>query len=364
MKTENYKLYFLSFSHFFGIGPIKLRALIDYFGSVKNVYNAKEKDLVLVIGPILAKKFIHFKNIFDPVKRLAQLNEKHVSIICWGDKKYPSLLKNISDPPICLYIKGNINNFNFDNLTIGIVGTRTPTIYGIQIAKKFSRELTKAGFTVVSGLALGVDAVAHFECLYSSGKTIAVLGCGVNIIYPADNRNLYYEIIEKDGLIISEFPPEQLVLKGLFISRNRIISGLSKGVIIIEGGEHSGALITAKYAAEQGRDVFAPPSPINSNMSRAPNILLKEGAKLITSVNDIFEEFNLKITPAKKEDVLKDLSFEEKLIVELLSKKSMIVDEIIISIKLPTNQILNLLSFLEIKGIIEKNSQNQYQLHF
>ena len=135
-------------------------------------------------------------------------------------------------------------------------------------------------------------------------------------------------------------------------------------MIIIEGGEHSGALITAKYAAEQGRDVFAPPSPINSNMSRAPNILLKEGAKLITSVNDIFEEFNLKITPAKKEDVLKDLSFEEKLIVELLSKKSMIVDEIIISIKLPTNQILNLLSFLEIKGIIEKNSQNQYQLHF
>jgi len=361
---ENCKLYYLSFSHFFGIGPIKLKALIDSFGSVKDAYDAKEKDLSLVIGQTLAKKFIHFKNIFDPVKRLVELNKKQVSVINWEDKKYPSLLKNIPDPPICLYVKGNVDNFDFDKLTIGIVGTRTPTIYGQQVAKKFSSELTRAGFTIISGLAIGIDAIAHWECLNSAGKTIAVLGCGVNVIYPADNRNLYYKIIEKGGLIISEFPPEQLVLKGLFISRNRIISGLSKGVIIIEGGEHSGALITARYAAEQGRDVFAPPSPINSDMSKAPNILLKEGAKLITSVNDIFEEFNLKITPAKKEDILKDLSVEEKSIVELLAKKSTIVDEIVVSIKMPTNQVLNILSVLEIKGIIEKNSQNQYQLRF
>ncbi len=359
---KDHTKYYVAFSHFFGIGPIKLRALLDYFGSVKDAYNAKEKDLSLVIGQTLARKFIHFKNIFDPLKRLAELNKKQVTVISWEDKKYPLLLKNISDPPICLYVKGNINNFDFDKLTIGIVGTRTPTIYGQQIARKFSSELTRAGFTIVSGLAIGVDAIAHWECLNSAGKTIAVLGCGVNIIYPADNRNLYYKIIEKGGLIISEFPPEQLVLKGLFIARNRIISGLSKGVIIIEGGEHSGALITARYAAEQGRDVFAPPAPINSNMSQAPNILLKEGAKLITSVNDVFEEFNLKITPAKKEDILKDLSEEEKSIVELLTKKSMIVDEIVVSIKIPTNQVLNTLSVLEIKGIIEKNSQNQYQL--
>lgn len=361
---KNDLLYYLAFSHFFGIGPIKLKALIDYFGSVKVAYNANEKDLSLVIGQTLARKFIHFKNIFDPVKRLADLNKKQVTIISWEDKKYPILLKNISDPPICLYVKGNINNFDFEKLTIGIVGTRTPTIYGQQIARKFSSELTRVGFTIVSGLALGIDAIAHWECLNAGGKTIAVLGCGVNIIYPADNRNLYYKIIEKGGLIISEFPPEQMVLKGLFIARNRIISGLSKGVIIIEGGEHSGALITAKYAAEQGRDVFAPPSPINSDMSKAPNILLKEGAKLITSVNDVFEEFNLKITPAKKEDILKDLSDEEKSIVELLAKKSMVIDEIVVSIKIPANQVLNTLSVLEIKGIIEKNSQNQYQLRF
>jgi len=356
--------YYLAFSHFFGIGPIKLKALIDYFGSVKDAHNAKEKDLSQVIGQTLARKFIHFKNVFDPVKRLAELKKKQVTVICWEDKKYPLLLKNIPDPPICLYVRGNIKNFDFDKLTIGIVGTRTPTIYGTQIARKFSSELTKAGFTIVSGLALGIDAIAHWECLNSRGITIAVLGCGVNIIYPADNRNLYYKIIEKGGLIISEFPPEQLVLKGLFITRNRIISGLSKGVIIIEGGEHSGALITAKYAAEQGRDVFAPPAPINSDMSKAPNILLKNGAKLITSVTDIFEEFNLKITPAKKEDILKDLSNEEKSIVELLSKKSMVVDEIVIDIKMPTSRVLNTLSVLEIKGIIEKNSQNQYQLCF
>lgn len=361
---KDHTKYYVAFSHFFGIGPIKLKALIDYFGSVKGAYNAKEKDLSLVIGHTLAKKFIHFKNIFDPVKRLAELNKKQVVVVSWEDKKYPFLLKNISDPPICLYVKGNVNYFDFNKLTIGIVGTRTPTIYGQQIAKKFSSDLAAAGFNIISGLAIGIDTIAHWSCLNAGGKTIAVLGCGVNIIYPADNRNLYYKIIEKGGLIISEFPPEQLVLKGLFISRNRIISGLSKGVIIIEGGEHSGALITAKYAAEQGRDVFAPPSPINSDMSKAPNILLKEGAKLITSVNDVFEEFNLKITPAKKEDILKDLTGEEKSIVELLSKELMIVDEIVVSIKIPTNQVLNTLSVLEIKGIIEKNSQNQYQLCF
>jgi DNA processing protein len=364
LKTENCKLYYLAFSHFFGIGPVKLKTLINYFGSVKKAYNAKEKYLSPVIGPVLTKKFLHFKNIFDPVKRLTELKKKQVSIISWEDKKYPVLLKNISDPPICLYVRGNIDDFNFSKLTIGIVGTRTPTIYGQQIARKFSSELTTAGFTIVSGLALGVDAIAHWQCLNSKGVTIAVLGCGVNVIYPADNRNLYYKIIEKGGLIISEFPPEQLVLKGLFIARNRIISGLSKGVIVIEGGEHSGALITAKYAAEQGRDVFAPPAPINSDMSKAPNILLKEGAKLITSVNDVFDEFNLKITPAKKEDILRDLSVEEKIIIEILAKKSMVVDEIVVSVKIPTNQVLNMLSVLEINGIIEKNSQNQYQLRF
>lgn len=355
-------IYYLSFSHFFGIGPIKLKALIEYFGSVKGTYNAKEKDLSLVIGSTLAKKFIRFKNVFDPVKRLAELKKKQITVISWADKKYPLLLKNITDPPICLYVRGNVNNFDFDKLTVGIVGTRTPTIYGTQIAKKFSTDLALAGFNIVSGLAIGIDTVAHWSCIGAGGRTVAVLGCGVNIIYPADNRNLYYRIIEKGGLIISEFPPEQLVLKGLFIARNRIISGLSKGVVIIEGGEHSGALITAKYAAEQGRDVFAPPSPINSDMSKAPNLLLKEGAKLITSVNDIFEEFNLKITPAKIEDVLKDLSGVEKSVVELLSKKLMVVDEIVVSLKIPTNRVLNTLSVLEIKGIIEKNSQNQYQL--
>jgi DNA processing protein len=358
------KIYYLAFSHFFGIGPIKLKALVGRFGSVKSAYNATENDLSSIIGQTTAKKFIRFKNIFDPAKELTELNKKQISIICWEDDKYPPLLKNISDPPICLYVKGNVNNFDFNKMTIGIVGTRTPTIYGQQIARKFSSELTKAGFTVISGLAIGIDTISHWSCLDESGKTIAVLGCGVNIIYPADNRNLYYKIIEKGGLIISEFPPDQLVLKGLFISRNRIISGLSKGVIIIEGGEHSGALITARYAAEQGREVFAPPSPINSNMSKAPNILLKEGAKLITSVNDIFEEFNLKIAPAKIEDILKNLTAEERSIVELLVKKSFVVDEIVVSLTIPTNQILNTLSILEIKGIIEKNSQNQYQLCF
>src|SRR3989338_348038 len=161
-----------------------------------------------------------------------------------------------------------------------IVGTRKPTSYGIQVARKFAYELTEAGFIIVSGMAMGIDTVAHQAALDAGGKTVAVLGCGVNIIYPAINYQLYHNIIKSGGAVISEFPPDQTVLKGLFISRNRIISGLSKGVLIAEGGEFSGALITAKYAGIQGKDVFAVPSSINSEMASAPNLLIKQGAKI------------------------------------------------------------------------------------
>ncbi len=243
-----------------------------------------------------------------------------------------------------------------------IVGTRKPTSYGIQVARKFAYELTEAGFVIISGMAMGIDTVAHQAALDAGGKTIAVLGCGVNIIYPVSNRGLYENIIKTGGAVLSEFPPNQTVLKGLFISRNRIISGLSRGVLIAEGLKDSGALITARCAGEQGKEVFAPPSPITSDMSQAPNFLLKQGAKLVTSIEDIMEEFDMKITPRKKEDIRKNLTEIGKLIFDILSKNPQTVDDLAIGLSKTVPEILNAISVMEIEGIVEKNQEKKYQI--
>ena len=356
---KNDLLYYLFFSHFLGIGPMKLASIMAVRGSIKRAYETNQKELETIIGMKLAQKFIDFRKRFDPVKKYDDLKKKNIKIICIADKNYPNSLKQISDPPICIYVKGELDSLT--QFTLAIVGTRLPTVYGQQVAYRFSRELAEAGFTIVSGMALGIDAVAHRATLDAQRKTIAVLGCGVDIIYPAANRSLYEKIIE-NGAVISEFPPGHMVIKGLFIARNRIISALSSGVLVIEGGERSGALITAKYAAEQGKEVFAVPSAITSNMSSAPNILIKQGAKLVTSTTDIFEELNIKITPNKNDDIESKLNEDEKIIYLFLKENSSTVNEIIVSLNKPTSEILNILSILEIKGIIEKNNENKYQI--
>ena len=270
-------------------------------------------------------------------------------------------MKNISDPPICIYMKGS-TGWSTPTTYFAIVGTRKPTSYGIQITKKFGRELVEAGFVIVSGMALGIDTIAHQAALDSKGKTIAVLGSGVNVIYPSSNFQLYHNIIKSGGAVISEFPPNQYVLKGLFISRNRIISGLSRGVLIAEGGEFSGALITAKYAGIQGKDVFAIPSPINSQMSSAPNLLIKQGAKMVTSTQDILDEFEMPITPKRKEDIQEKLSGLEKSIFDILIKNPETVDYLALNLHQTASQILNIISLMEINGIIEKNIEKKYQI--
>lgn len=399
MKINNHEkyLYYLSFSYFLGIGPVRMKALLSYFGSVKKAYFGKREEIQNVIGDIIGQRFCLFRSNFNLEKKAKELENKKISMVFWEDEKYPQELLNISDPPICLYCKGDINllsdssvaNFitresppelrtsgysKVKNLlptsqqnnsilpTFAIVGTRNPSIYGSQIAKKISSELAGAGFTIVSGLALGIDAIAHRGALDANGKTIAVLGCGVDIIYPAYNRFLYNQIIEKNGVVISEFPPGKTVEKGLFISRNRIISGLSKGVLVVEGQEKSGALITARYAGEQGKEVFAVPGQITSSVSTAPNFLIKQGAKMVTTVEDIYEELNIKIQPKRKEEIEKLLNETEKIIFRVLQENPMSADEIIGKTKFTIAQILNTLSLLELKGIIEKNSEGKYQI--
>lgn len=357
-------LYYLGFSHFLGIGPVRFSLLKKNFKNLKEAYFGKKSDLEPLLGQKLTEKFINFRNQFDPLKKLEQLRKKEIKVITIDDKTYPQDLKNISDPPICLYVKGNFDFLDFNKfLSIAIVGTRKPTSYGEAIALKFSFELAKAGFIIVSGLAFGIDTLAHQGALKAQGKTIAVLGCGVDIVYPVANKPLYQEIIQKNSAVISEFPPGQTVLKGLFISRNRIISALSKGIIVVEGAKDSGSLITARYAAEQGKEVFAPPSPITSKMSEAPNILLKQGAKLLTSVEDIFQEFNIKISPKKEEKIKENLTSFEKQIYDYLKEKPLTLDDLVLKLNQPITEILKTLSILEIKNLIKKNSENYYQIN-
>lgn len=212
-----------------------------------------------------------------------------IRTVSLGDKRYPPLLREISDPPRVLYVRGRGSKINLLK-TIAVVGTRHVTAYGRQVTKKLVTELVEKGFTIVSGLATGVDTVAHRAAIEAGGKTIAVLGCGIDIIAPPSNATLYWDIVCGHGAVVSEIQPGIRTDKKRFVTRNRIISGLSRGVVVIEGTDHSGTLITARYAAEQGREVFAVPGPITSKFSRAASILLKNGAKLVESADDILEE--------------------------------------------------------------------------
>ena len=355
--------FYLGFSHFLGIGPVRFSILLNHFKTATKAYTASFTGLSGVIGKNWAEKFVRFRSRFDPFKKLEEVEKKGIKVIPIHNPSYPQILQEISDPPICLYIKGDSGNFDFSkDLCFAIVGTRTPTVYGQQVTVKFTEELVEAGFVIISGMAIGIDSVAHQTALNNKGRTIAFLGCGVDIIYPAINASLYHKIIQRGGLIISEFPPGETVVKGLFIARNRLISGISQGVLIAEGSKDSGALITARYAAEQGKEVFAPPGPLNSKMSEAPNILLKQGAKLVTSVTDILDEFNLRIAPKKKEEIENQLNKEEKMTFVAMKKEAKSADEIAAEVKMPIDKVLNNLSLLEIKGVIEKNSEGKYQI--
>lgn len=355
--------YDLAFSHFLGIGPMKFDLLLSRFSTSKNAYEATYKDLEEVLGPKLSTEFIKFKATFDPVKKLSDITKKDIKVITRTDKHYPGTLRKISDPPIVLYVRGRADQINCEtDILFGIVGTRKPTSYGEQIARKFAEELAACGFIITSGMALGVDSIAHIGALKQSSCTVAVLGCGVDIIYPPSNKKLYEDIREKGGIILSEFPPGMTVLPGLFISRNRLISGLSRGVLVIEGLKESGGLITARYAGQQGKEVFAPPAPLTSPMSYAPNMLLKEGAKLVTCVEDILEEFKLKVTPARKKNMEKDLSADERKIMQIITREPSRTDDIIGAAGLSIAKVSETLSLLEIKEIIEKNSEGKYQV--
>lgn len=274
-----------------GLGPVKKFALLNKFETAKRIYNATEKEILKVDG--MSDKIVQNMQKAKDAKLLEKYEKyilkNDIKIINILDDNYPAKLKNIYAPPITIFAKGDISLLN--SKSIAIVGSREPSKYGIYVAEKFSKELSKEGITIVSGLARGIDTFAHVGALSSFGKTIAVLGSGIDVVYPKENAKYYREISEK-GLIISEYIVGTAPESKNFPQRNRIISGLSDGVLVVEARKNSGTMITTDFALEQGKELYVIPGNITSNLSAGTNNLIKEGAKLVTDVYEILEDLN------------------------------------------------------------------------
>lgn len=345
--------------NFTGINPVKVKKLLEVFGNVEEIFKLPEGELKKYrIGERTIEKIKKWEKI--PWEREIETAESMgIKIITFEDEEYPPLLKEIPDPPFVLYVKGNLNlNCEYN---IAIVGTRNPSIYGLKMAEKFSSELASIGFTIVSGLARGIDTQAHRAALKVDGKTIGVLGSGFLHPYPKENEKLMEEIFE-NGAVVSEFPLNTLPLRENFPRRNRIISGLSKGVIVVEAGQKSGALITANYAIEQNREVFAIPGQINSLTSSGTHKLLKEGAKLVEDISDIIEEIYPQIEFKKEQKKVKiEVNQEEREILEIIKKEGTHIDEIFSNTDIPPSRVNQILLNLQFKGLIKLLPGKIYQ---
>lgn len=358
--NDEEKQYWLGFSAFPGIGPLRFKLLKEYFGSAQKAWNAPEANLRAIgLGDRLTAKFCSFRKNFSFDEYRTKLLSKNIQTVTLDDAYYPELLSHISDPPFVLYILGDLKRDWKLTHTIAVVGTRKVTGYGEQVTQRITEGLVDAGLTVVSGMAYGVDTVAHQTAIDHGGCTVAVLGCGVDIIHPKSNTTLYWSIVKKYGLVVSEYPPGTYAEKGLFPARNRIISGLSLGTVVTEGASDSGALITARFAADQGREVFAVPGPITSSLSQGPIELLKHGAKIVTDAKDILEELKIVNNPIIRSsnkliiEKIKDVSKDERKILEILKNENLHFDEIARKSRTPISRVGSILTMMEMKGLVK-----------
>ena len=358
MLSENHEYEsLLNLSAVPGIGPGKMRALVGYFQSASKIFRASARTLVHVEG-IDTKTAENIKkhNSQDfAAKQLRELDKLGGRLVTFWDEEYPESLKQIYDPPAMLFVKGELTAK--DKYAIAIVGTRQPSHYGRKVAEKLTTELARKGLTIVSGLAYGIDTLAHRFALQSMGRTIAVLGSGLNVIYPRENSSLAKKIIT-NGALISEYPLGTGPDRNNFPKRNRIVCGMSLGVIVVEAGIKSGALITASIALEQNREVFAIPGNIDSPKSIGTNDLIKQGAKAVTSTEDILEELYPKLGRfIEHQEVQVDdikLDGNEKKIFEILSHEPQHIDSLALNTKLTTSKVLSILLALELKNVIKQ----------
>lgn len=342
-----------------GIGPNRFYKLIEMFGNAYNVWQAVSSDKSQAIGVLDAKSWNSLRQSCNEQYiqlLLDKLYKNDVNAVLLSSPSYPSNLKNIYNPPPVLYMKGNVDD-NTDRLALAVVGTRRCSAYGRAVVDKLCPPLVEAGITIISGMARGVDGLAHRAAIQSNGRTIAVLGSGVDRIYPPEHRQLYYDII-LHGAVVSEFPPGMEPIRNNFPQRNRVISGLSMATLVIEAGDKSGALITADFALEQGRDVMAVPGNITSANSIGTNRLIKQGAKPVTNADDILEEFGINIVNSmiagKKMDNYQLTIDEQKVLAFFEDGQSIDAEKLCELSKMGIAQVNALLTSLEIKGIIKQ----------
>lgn len=363
--------YWLAWNRVKEIGPIRFSNLMNSFSSLEEAWNNnRKKDIskILHAGPNIWEKIESQKQSINPDSELSLLEKMKVNVITIKEDDYPVLLKNIYDPPPIIYYRGNFLDMVNNKKTLAVVGSRKATYYGRKIARDISLELASRGYTIISGLARGIDTKAHLGALEAGGKTVAVLGCGIDRIYPAENISIANKII-KNGAIITEFPVYTKPEKNNFPRRNRIISGLSMGTLVVEAAEKSGALITSDCSLDQGREVFAIPGSIHSFLSKGCHDLIKQGAKLVNSYQDIIEEletkdiYNKSSENCNKKDEninIEDLNEYEKHFLNYISADPLHIDEIANLTELSPAQVNETLLSLELKNIIREVEGKRY----
>ncbi len=346
------------------IGPKRYQTLLNKFETVEEAWNGtKEQYYELSIKYKTFDTFNNFRKTFDIEKYITKLNKEKVVFISFLDKRYPKGLKKLENPPIGIFVKGNIGLLK-PELRIGVVGTRKITTYGKSATETLVSDLVSNGVCIVSGLALGVDGTAHRTAVSNNGKTIAVLACGVDCCLPSENYSLYIDILKNKGLIVSEYPLSQTPNKGTFLARNRIIAALSDGVLVTEAANDSGSLVTAEWGLKLEKKVFAVPGQITSRMSDGSLKLLKQGAKLVTRVEDILDEFRDQRSNIKsklKSQKFKNLTNDERKIVLLLENEPLTIDEISKKTKVDVLKTIQLIGELELKGVV-KNERGKISI--
>lgn len=361
-RQEDQRNDYLRLSLVPGVGPKIFEQLLERFESPANVLAAAPSDLRSVsgVGPKLARQISLATDEIDIAPHLELCRKNNVRIVDRKDAAYPKLLKQIHNPPNILYMHGEV--VAQDELAIAIVGSRHATAYGKRIADRLARGLAMAGFTIISGLARGIDAAAHRGALAAGGRTIAVLGSGVMNIYPPEHTELALDV-RKNGAVISEQPPTSQPKSGSFPQRNRIVTGMSLGTVIVEAAERSGALISARLAMEQDREVFAVPGQIDSRMSRGCHKLIRDGAKLVESVDDVLEELGPLATPTTtpsgdsvRHPAELQLNDQERLVLQAIAVEPTELEAIIDVTELPAHRILSTISVLEIRRLIRRIS--------
>jgi DNA processing protein len=345
------------------IGPVGARKLLSVLGTPERIFNSEFDALLAVegIGINRARNIKEFSSWKDVEKQIKVLEKSEIKAVSFDDTSYPEMLREIEDAPVVVYIKGDIQPQ--DRYAIAVVGSRKPTHYGTSVAEKISEELASMGFTIVSGMARGIDALSHTGAIRAGGRTIAVLGSGLDVPYPPENKMLM-DKIAGSGCVMSEFPPGTLPEKENFPRRNRLISGLSLGVLVIEATSDSGSLITARYALEQGREVFAVPGSITAPTSEGTNGLIRSGAMLTRKAEDIVEELApvLKGFIKSKDKIRIEVTDEEKKICDLLSGEPKQIDIISRESGLPTSKVLGILLGLELKGAVKQTTGKRFYL--